>query len=235
MVTRKRIAHTSIGCPCRTRIVIFLALALLPSTAGFAIGGSARPASCKKINSCSSNKRFNLLQTRSQRRDASIVQSQYRNVLYSENGDGTNNDGGTNSQDDITSNKRSVARAGGRRTKTNKPLNLNNNNTTNNNNSLNFLRQWAAPLLILGLLLKFIFGGLFSPNPNVVYYSRSVYQSTTYSRDGNVETKRKETFQSNVPGLVEKSRDLNGNRVTIEDEIGDLEDEIMDAFNIRAW
>ena len=40
----------------------------------------------------------------------------------------------------------------------------------------------------------------------MVYYSQSVYQSTTYTQDGDVETKRKEIVQSNanVPSLLEK-------------------------------
>jgi hypothetical protein len=53
-------------------------------------------------------------------------------------------------------------------------------------------------------------------------------------RDGNVETKRKETFQSNIPGLVEKSKDGVGT-ISIEDEIGEIEDELLDAFGIRGW
>ena len=235
MMTMQRVVHSLNEHPCRIRIAIslFAALALLlPCTSGFAINGNILAAPYKMIDFHSSEKHFNSLQTRL-RKETKAMQSRYRIKLYSQNGDGTNNDGDINSQDNFKPNKRSVARAGGRKSKIGKPPNPNNNRNTNSN-SLGFLRQWAAPLILGALLLKFIFGGLFSPNPNVVYYSRSVYQSTTYSRDGNVETQRKETFQSNIPGLVERSTDARGS-VSIENEFGDLDDEILDAFNIRAW
>ena len=90
------------------------------------------------------------------------------------------------------------------------------------------------------------FGNLFGgSSPNVVYYSSSVYQSTTYKADGNVETSRKESFESNIPGLVEKkagreSSQRNDNRAirgsyydidsAIEDELMDVEEEINTIF-----
>lgn len=77
---------------------------------------------------------------------------------------------------------------------------------------------------------------------DVVYYSSSVYQSTTYSQDGNVETIRKENFQSNVPGLIEKAKDYsqeqNGGDEryldSIDEELMDLEDEIGSLF-FNKW
>jgi hypothetical protein len=53
-------------------------------------------------------------------------------------------------------------------------------------------------------------------------------------RDGNVETRRKETFQSNVPGLVDRSKN-GGGVVSIEDDVSEIEDELFDAFGIRGW
>mmetsp|Transcript_15770 Transcript_15770/g.30213 ORF Transcript_15770/g.30213 Transcript_15770/m.30213 type:complete len:262 (-) Transcript_15770:597-1382(-) len=113
------------------------------------------------------------------------------------------------------------------------------------------LSQWAVPLVVLSLLLRFLFGGIFAgaSNSNVVYYSRSVYQSTTYSKDGNAETIRKESFQSNMPGLKERMEETTrkngienmGQRskssyldTNVDDELADLEDEI-DTLLFRGW
>jgi len=84
-----------------------------------------------------------------------------------------------------------------------------------------------------------MFGGG-SYGPNVVYYSRSVYQSTTYTQDGNVETARKENFQSNIPELVKRSQQQNANDGGIDGRgffdilDQDMEDEI-DALLYQKW
>ena len=88
------------------------------------------------------------------------------------------------------------------------------------------------PLCLLLALVKFLFGGSGRRDGGVVYYSSSVYQSTTYSRDGNVETTRKEDFRSNVPGLAERAREYsqeqsrdNANYFgSVEKELQELED-----------
>jgi hypothetical protein len=89
------------------------------------------------------------------------------------------------------------------------------------------------------LFLRLLFGNLFGGS-NVVYYSSTVY-STTYSRDGNIETKTKESFESNIPGLVERAKEerSQGNNAmrgsyydinSIEDELLDVEDEINSIY-----
>lgn len=140
--------------------------------------------------------------------------------------------------------KYSVARVGGRKTKKNHQIKK---DTSKNTNSGVFatIRQLALPILLATVFFRLLFGNLFSgSSPNVVYYSSSVYQSTTYKADGNVETSRKESFESNIPGLVEKARRENSQRndnrairgsyydidSAIEDELMDVEEEINSIF-----
>ena len=90
-----------------------------------------------------------------------------------------------------------------------------------------------------------MFGGS-TNNPSVVYYSSSVSESTTY-RDGNVETTRKENFQSNIPGLVERvnenkreQRGISSNADayyfdSIDEDISDMEEEIFDSVFDKGW
>ncbi len=146
--------------------------------------------------------------------------------------------------------KYSVARAGGRKANNYARSDLLPKVQKTEKGLVALVSQWVVPLVVLSLLLRFLFGGIFASasNSNVVYYSRSVYQSTTYSRDGNVETTRKESFQSNIPGLKERMEETtrqseleNGVRgsksfldANIEDELADLEDEI-DTLLFRGW
>ena len=141
------------------------------------------------------------------------------------------------------SQKYSVARVGGRKTKKNHQIKK---DTSKNTNSGVFatIRQLALPILLATVFFRLLFGNLFGSSPNVVYYSSSVYQSTTYKADGNVETSRKESFESNIPGLVEKARRENSQRndnrairgsyydidSAIEDELMDVEEEINSIF-----
>lgn len=160
-----------------------------------------------------------------------LLQHQKR-ILSTLNESGNEGDDGifNTSAQDASRSKRSIARAGGRKQKVNNPP----PKVHTDNGVLSLLKQWAVPLLFIFLLMKFLFGGLFASSNNYVYYSRSVYQSTTYMRDGNVETRRKETFQSNVPGLVDRSKN-GGGVVSIEDDVSEIEDELFDAFGIRGW
>ena len=137
--------------------------------------------------------------------------------------------------------KYSTARIGGRRAKKQK---VKKDDNTNDGPLSVFIRQVGVPILLLTLFLRLLFGNLFGGGSNVVYYSSTVYQSTTYSRDGNIETKRKESFESNIPGLVERAKersqgydntksalresyyDINA----IEEELLDAEDEISSIF-----
>ena len=136
--------------------------------------------------------------------------------------------------------KYSVARVGGRKTKKNHLIKKDTSKNANNG-VFATIRQLALPILLATVFFRLLFGNLFGgTSPNVVYYSSSVYQSTTYKADGNVETSRKESFESNIPGLVEKARressQPNDNRAirgsyydidsAIEDELMDVEEEI---------
>ena len=90
--------------------------------------------------------------------------------------------------------------------------------------------------------LKFLLDGLGGGDGGVVYYSSRVYQSTTYSRDGRVETTRKEDFRSNVPGLAERARESSRERDggdaryfdETDEELRDVEEAIGSAL-FREW
>lgn len=62
---------------------------------------------------------------------------------------------------------------------------------------------WGIPLIVL-LLLKGTFS--FGSDPSFVYYESSVYESRVYNNNGQLETSRKESFRSNIPGLVEQKQ-----------------------------
>lgn len=141
--------------------------------------------------------------------------------------------------------KYSAARVGGRRTKKH-TIQTDKTNTTHGLFAI--IRQLAIPILLVSIFLRLLFGNLSGgTNPNVVYYSSRVYQSTTYSRDGNIETKRKESFESNIPGLVEKARERSQKSVNsatrgsyyninsaLEDVLIDVEDDINSIFG-KKW
>mmetsp|Transcript_14297 Transcript_14297/g.23304 ORF Transcript_14297/g.23304 Transcript_14297/m.23304 type:complete len:188 (-) Transcript_14297:2266-2829(-) len=136
------------------------------------------------------------------------------------------------------------SRIGGRRAK--KPKVKKEEKITNNDGPFALIRQVGIPILLVTLFLRLLFGNLFGGGSNVVYYSSTVYQSTTYSRDGNIETKRKESFESNIPGLVERAKERSqGNNDNsalrgsyydtnaFKEELLDAEDEINSIF--REW
>ena len=64
---------------------------------------------------------------------------------------------------------------------------------------------WGIPATLLSLLL---FKGIlnFGSDSYFVYYESTVYESRVYNNDGRLETSRKESFRSNIPGLVEQSQ-----------------------------
>ncbi len=116
----------------------------------------------------------------------------------------------TNSTDKYT-----VARAGGRRPRTDKV-----SKEPDKNRFFQLIRDFALPLCLLTVILRFLlsmFGGSAS-NPAVVYYSHSVYQSTSYTKDGNIERTMRENFRSNIPGLVEQTKEYKHEK-NFEDEI----------------
>lgn len=145
----------------------------------------------------------------------------------------------TSSADDnnihsITKRKNSSARAGGRRSRS---TNYRKSKHPPPNELVSTVRRWALPLLLLTLILKLILGMVFggAHNPDVVYYSRSVYQSTTYTRDGNLETTRRENFQSNIPELVKQSSgSVRDSRDFFDIIDKDIEDEI-DSLLFQKW
>jgi hypothetical protein len=139
------------------------------------------------------------------------------------------------SAEDLTNSNKTIARAGGRRQRTTKSKSKN----SDDNGFFVAIRQWAIPLLALSIIMRFLFGGG-SNDTNMVYYSRSVYQSTTYTRDGNVETTRRENFQSNIPELVKQSQKKYNNDEGIESrgffDIIDKEmDDEMDSLLYQKW
>jgi len=191
------------------------------------------------------------------------------NVLSSKNnngGEGVDPGGANGGPSDASSSKNgknSVARAGGRRPKID-PRSRNRDAVTKNTDEstdggggiLSTVRRWTLPLCLLAVALKFmlgtIFGGGGGGSPNVVYYSSSVYQSTSYARDGSVETVRKEDYRSNVPGWVERSREeqqqrrvqqnnngragyRDGYDFDLVDEEVTMDDEIIDSMMLNQW
>lgn len=113
----------------------------------------------------------------------------------------------TSKSDDDTNKDNSIGRLGGRKQR--KPKQ---SQPQKKKLSWGFL---VIPLLLLALLRGIFFVGF--SDPSFVYYESSVYETRTYN-NGNIERSRKESFRSNIPGLVERSatiskgpRELQGN------------------------
>lgn len=83
--------------------------------------------------------------------------------------------------------------------------------TRQGNALLEGIKQWSFPvglLLALVLFVKGLFGG--GEDPSYRYYQSSVYESRVYdSSSGKIQTSRKESVQSNIPGLLEGARSSN--------------------------
>lgn len=141
--------------------------------------------------------------------------------------------------------KRTVARAGGRRPRTDQKTKQPEATKKRipEKDLFSLIRDFALPLCLLSVILRFLFGmfGGSAGNPHVFYYSRSVYESTTYTKDGNIERTRRENFQSNIPELVEQDKEYtqeqNGGGVgksyfnTVD---GEFEDKI-DSLLFGKW
>lgn len=152
-------------------------------------------------------------------------------------------DGDPSSEGGAGSRRRgTVARAGGRRPRNDRRLRddvvQGGGSSGDADDAFAVVRRWALPALLLAIVLRLwssLFGG---GDPNVVYYSRSVYQSTTYARDGTVETTtRKEDVRSNVPGLFERAKRGGGDpgySDPIDAQLADLEDEV-DSLLFNRW
>jgi hypothetical protein len=136
----------------------------------------------------------------------------------SHEGSGMDFDDRTNSTEKYT-----VARAGGRR-----PRSDAKSKERNANRFFPLIRDLALPLCLLTVILRFLFGmfGGNAGNPGVVYYSHSVYQSTSYTKDGDIERTMRENFQSNIPELVEHAKEYKQKKI-FENE--------MDSLLFRKW
>ena len=131
----------------------------------------------------------------------------------------------TNIDATIQSKKYTMARAGGRRPRFDQKSRSNQLDVVKER-IFSLIGDFGLPFLIMTVALRLIFGGGSTDNPNVVYYSRSVYQSSLYTKDGKVETTRKENFQSNVPELVKQAK-VKGSKQQLK---GGAEEK--DFFNI---
>lgn len=143
-------------------------------------------------------------------------------------------------------NKCTVARAGGRRPRTDQKTKQ--PEATKKRipeiELFSVIRDFALPLCLLSVILRFLFGmfGGSAGNPHVFYYSRSVYESTRYTKDGNIERTRRKNFQSNIPELVEQDKEYtqeqNGHGVGGKSYFniidGDFEDKI-DSLLFGKW
>lgn len=142
----------------------------------------------------------------------------------------------TNIDSTIQSKKYTMARAGGRRPIVDQKYSSNQLDVVKEM-VFSLIGDFGLPFLIMIVALRLIFGGGSTDNPNVVYYSRSVYQSTSYTKDGKVETTRKENFQSNVPELVkqakvkENKQELSGQNAEENDFFNIIDDNLKDEID----
>ena len=91
-----------------------------------------------------------------------------------------------------------------------------NKNDTASRGGSNALWKLLAPLAGLALILRLLFGGGGgSGNSNFYYYQSSSYESSVVTGDGRVDTARKKSIRSNIPGLIiEKSGSDDGRRAS---------------------
>lgn len=93
--------------------------------------------------------------------------------------------------------KYSTARAGGRVKRSRNTIGLKNTGETKESNR-NGLVNAGIGFVILFLILKTLGSFFFS---EYVYFESSVYQTTTRTEDGRVETKSKKRIKTNIPSL----------------------------------
>jgi hypothetical protein len=91
-----------------------------------------------------------------------------------------------------------------------------NKNDTASRGGSNALWKLLAPLAGLVLILRLLFGGGGgSGKSNFYYYQSSSYESSVVTGDGRVDTARKKSIRSNIPGLIiEKSGSDDGRRAS---------------------
>lgn len=67
-----------------------------------------------------------------------------------------------------------------------------------------WLKTFALPIAIVWILGQVLFGRG-DTSSDYYYYQSSVYESSVYGSDGRVDTARKSSVRSNVPGLIDRS------------------------------
>ena len=110
----------------------------------------------------------------------------------------------SNSKDNslVPSNSKSTRRAGGR-VRSKKRLSKKKNDLVESpQNLLGWVKTIGVPFVALWILSQMFLGGE-SSSSNVYYYQSSVYQSSVYGPDGRVDTAKKQSVRTNIPGLVD--------------------------------
>jgi hypothetical protein len=129
------------------------------------------------------------------------------------------------------SEKKSVKRIGGRARPRPRRRNINDDVPVSRRLPW-WVKTVAAPIVALWLFLQLLFGGSNS-TPDTYYYQSSMYESRVYGIDGKVETARKESVRSNIPGLIESQRNarsLPESSVGKPSVFGDSVDETFDRM-----
>lgn len=98
----------------------------------------------------------------------------------------------------------SLSRKTGRRAGGRSRLKRQSNDTEKPGLTTGWVISFAVPIVALWLLAQVLFGGGDNANQsNYYYYQSSVYQSRVYGSEGRVDTSRKESVRSNIPGLID--------------------------------
>jgi len=100
----------------------------------------------------------------------------------------------------------------------------------NSNPIVNFASKVLALLLLLKVASSLLFGG-FSNSGNFVYYESSTYEMTTRNADGKIETTRKQSIKSNLPGLKQDLQNTKDVGRMIESEQQQVDAEVNRKMN----
>lgn len=66
-----------------------------------------------------------------------------------------------------------------------------------------WLTTLALPVAVVWFIGQLLFGGRGGSSSDYYYYQSSVYESRVYGAGGRVDTARKSSVRSNIPGLIE--------------------------------
>jgi hypothetical protein len=81
---------------------------------------------------------------------------------------------------------------------------------------------WALEILAFTIILRSFFvgsasdGTTSSTNPNFMYYQSTVIERRVIGSNGDIETSRKESFQSNIPDLVREQQKQRSSQSTLD-------------------